>query len=128
MLDYFQKSRDILLRIREAGGLPAGGIPDSWIADYRQSAVIDAGRRTHRDEELARFLEPLAARTPGDALKTFDAVDGFAMQLVAAEPAVQSPVAAAFDADGSLYVGEMRDYPVQAEARRAAAGDGPAAA
>ena len=33
------------------------------------------------------------------------------MELVAAEPMVQSPVAAAFDADGNLYVGEMRDYP-----------------
>ena len=33
------------------------------------------------------------------------------MELVAAEPLVQSPVAAAFDADGSLYVTEMRDYP-----------------
>ena len=33
------------------------------------------------------------------------------MELVAAEPMVQSPVAAAFDADGNLYVAEMRDYP-----------------
>ena len=33
------------------------------------------------------------------------------MELVAAEPLVQSPVAAAFDADGNLYVAEMRDYP-----------------
>ena len=36
---------------------------------------------------------------------------GSTMQLVAAEPLVQSPVAAAFDADGNLYVAEMRDYP-----------------
>ena len=35
----------------------------------------------------------------------------FACELVAAEPMVQSPVAAAFDADGNLYVAEMRDYP-----------------
>ena len=33
------------------------------------------------------------------------------MELVAAEPMVQSPVAASFDADGNLYVAEMRDYP-----------------
>ena len=33
------------------------------------------------------------------------------MELVAAEPLVQSPVAAAFDDDGNLYVAEMRDYP-----------------
>ena len=31
VLDYFQKSRDILLRIRQAGGLPVGGVPDDWI-------------------------------------------------------------------------------------------------
>ena len=45
------------------------------------------------------------------SLKTFETVDGFRMELVAAEPLVQSPVAAAFDADGNLYVAEMRDYP-----------------
>ena len=33
------------------------------------------------------------------------------MELVAAEPMVYDPVAAAFDEDGNLYVGEMRDYP-----------------
>src|SRR4029453_6205749 len=40
-----------------------------------------------------------------------ETVDNFRMELVAAEPMVQSPVAAAFDADGNLYVAEMRDYP-----------------
>ena len=111
VLDYFQKSRDIMLRIRQAGGLPEGGAPDSWFEGDRAIADIDPSRRVHRDEELARFLEPLAAKTPEEALKTFEAVDGFQMQLVAAEPLVQSPVAAAFDADGNLYVAEMRDYP-----------------
>jgi putative membrane-bound dehydrogenase-like protein len=33
------------------------------------------------------------------------------MELVAAEPLVASPVAAAFDEDGNLFVCEMRDYP-----------------
>ena len=33
VLDYFQKSRDILLRIRRDGGLPADGVPDAWIED-----------------------------------------------------------------------------------------------
>src|SRR5439155_3247601 len=32
-------------------------------------------------------------------------------ELVAAEPLVYDPVAAAFDEDGNLYVCEMRDYP-----------------
>ncbi len=38
-------------------------------------------------------------------------VDGFRIEPVASEPLIQSPVAAAFDADGNLYVAEMRDYP-----------------
>ena len=36
------------------------------------------------------------------------------MELVAAEPLVASPVAAAFDEDGNLYVGEMTRLSVQA--------------
>jgi putative membrane-bound dehydrogenase-like protein len=111
VLDYFQKSRDVLLRIRQAGGLPAGGVPDAWIENGPATSGIDPSRRSHQDEELQRFLEPLPAKTPVDALKAFENVDGFRMELVAAEPLVQSPVAAAFDADGNLYVAEMRDYP-----------------
>ena len=63
VLDYFQKSRDILLRIRQAGGLPAGGIPDPWIEDDPATAGIDPSLRVHQDEQLERFLEPLPART-----------------------------------------------------------------
>ena len=109
VLDDFQKSRDVLLRIRREGGLPAGGVPDAWIDD--NAAAIDASRRTIPDPELERFLQPLPAVAPEEALKTFETVDGFRMELVAAEPMVQSPIAAAFDADGNLYVAEMRDYP-----------------
>jgi len=110
VLDYFQKSRDILLRIRQSGGLPAGGVPEDWIDD-KTTAAVDPSRRTHTEAELAQFLQPLPARTPDEALKTFEAVDDFHLELIAAEPLVQSPVAAAFDADGNLYVAEMRDYP-----------------
>ena len=110
VLDDFQKSRDILLRIRQNGGLPAGGIPDRWIEDDT-AAAIDPSQRTHSEGELARFLQPVPGKTSSEAIQTFETVDGFRMDLVAAEPLVQSPVAAAFDADGNLYVAEMRDYP-----------------
>ena len=39
--------------------------------------------------------------------------DDLKIELVAAEPNVVDPVAIAFDADGRMYVVEMRDYPVQ---------------
>ena len=38
-------------------------------------------------------------------------MDGFRLDLLAAEPLVTSPVAAAYDEDGRLYVVEMTDYP-----------------
>ena len=63
------------------------------------------------EAELKAFLVPTPRKSPAEAAKTFEAVGGFTMQLVAAEPMVYDPVAAAFDEDGNLYVGEMRDYP-----------------
>jgi putative membrane-bound dehydrogenase-like protein len=110
VLDYFQKSRDILLAIRRADGLKAGDIPERWVGD-QDATEIDASRRTHPEDQLARFLLPVSATTTEEALRTFETVDNFHMELVAAEPLVQSPVAAAFDADANLYVAEMRDYP-----------------
>jgi putative membrane-bound dehydrogenase-like protein len=65
----------------------------------------DKGQKT--DEPLPRAA-PLA---PADALKSFQAQDGFRLDLVAAEPLVTDPVAGAFDEDGQLYVVEMSDYP-----------------
>jgi len=48
---------------------------------------------------------------PAEALKAFRVQDGFRLDLLAAEPMVTSPVAAAYDEDGRLYVVEMIDYP-----------------
>jgi putative membrane-bound dehydrogenase-like protein len=63
------------------------------------------------EQELRAFLTPAPRKSPAEAQKHFQAVDGFRMELVAAEPMVYDPVVAAFDEDGRLYVGEMRDYP-----------------
>lgn len=59
---------------------------------------------------------PLA---PSDAASAFQLADEqLAIQLVAAEPQVFSPVAVAWDAAGSLFVAEMRDYPLEREGGR----------
>ena len=53
---------------------------------------------------------PLA---PAAAKETFQLADPvLAIDLVASEPSVQSPVALAWDADGKMYVAEMIGYPV----------------
>ncbi len=49
-------------------------------------------------------------RTPEQELKTFQIEKGFEVQLVAAEPLVEAPVHIQFDADGRLWVLEMRGY------------------
>ena len=48
---------------------------------------------------------------PQNAAKTFHVLDGFQMQLIAAEPLVTDPVAITYDEDGRAYVCEMNDYP-----------------
>jgi len=48
---------------------------------------------------------------PQNAAKTFHVLDGFQMQLIAAEPLVTDPVSITYDEDGRAYVCEMNDYP-----------------
>ncbi|MBI3852055.1 MAG: CehA/McbA family metallohydrolase [Verrucomicrobia bacterium] len=121
VLDYFQQARDTLLRIRERGGLRADENPAQWLqkADALKIPLAAAASfRAPTDEELEAFLQPVPPKTPQAALKTFETTGGFHMELVAAEPMVYDPVAAAFDADGNLYVCEMRDYPFKPVAGR----------
>jgi putative membrane-bound dehydrogenase-like protein len=49
--------------------------------------------------------------SPAQALQQFHLAPGLRIELVAAEPEIESPVAMAFDEDGKLWVVEMRDYP-----------------
>ncbi|WP_165066090.1 PVC-type heme-binding CxxCH protein [Paludisphaera rhizosphaerae] len=62
-------------------------------------------------EDLARELPRIPAHEPAEALGTFAVHPGFRLDQIAAEPLVKSPVAVAYDADGGLYVVEMRGYP-----------------
>jgi putative membrane-bound dehydrogenase-like protein len=55
--------------------------------------------------------EPALPLSPELSQAQFRLPDGLKIELVAAEPDVQSPVAMAFDEDGRLFVVEMLDYP-----------------
>src|SRR5262249_27379010 len=46
-----------------------------------------------------------------EAQKLFKLPPGLRIELVAAEPQIESPVAMAFAPDGKLWVVEMKDYP-----------------
>ncbi|HTU24489.1 MAG TPA: PVC-type heme-binding CxxCH protein [Pirellulales bacterium] len=87
--------------------------PDERTAAY---AFLDGHLGHHSPDSpagLAGELPRVAPHEPSDALQTFAVVPGFHIEQVAAEPLVRSPVAVAFDADGALFVVEMRDYSEQ---------------
>jgi len=53
---------------------------------------------------------PAPVLSPEEALEAFEIEDGFRIELVAAEPLVQTPVAMAFDPEGRIWIAEMRGY------------------
>ncbi|MBS0266590.1 MAG: c-type cytochrome, partial [Planctomycetes bacterium] len=110
VLAYFQKARDVLLRIRAQQGFAADEEPTA-VLDEKSSPDVDVGRLDISEAELKAYLRPTPATPAEDAVQQFEVAPGYEMQLVAAEPLVASPVAAAFDEQGQLYVCEMRDYP-----------------
>src|SRR5262249_846163 len=63
--------------------------------------------------ELVGGEKPAGPLPPAEELKTFRLADpNLVVELVAAEPAVISPVAVAWDEGGGMYVAEMSDYPL----------------
>ena len=120
VLDYFQRARDLLMTIRQRGGLAADEDPAVLAEASADASLAEDLARPHASEDqLREFLKPVPQKSPQEALATFEGVQGFQMQLVAAEPLVTSPIAVAFDEDGQLYVCEMRDYPYKpAEGRK----------
>ncbi len=55
-------------------------------------------------------IPPAPVLSPEEALKSFTLAPGFRLEVVAAEPLVQDPVAAVFDPDGRLWVVEMHSF------------------
>jgi len=61
--------------------------------------------------ELIAFDMP-PPKSPAESLTTMRPRSGFNVELVAAEPLIESPVAFEWDAKGRLWVLEMPDYPL----------------
>ena len=55
-------------------------------------------------------IPPATALSPEDALKSFTLQPGFKLEIAAAEPLVQDPVAMTFGPDGRMWVVEMRGF------------------
>lgn len=59
-------------------------------------------------------LPRIPPRSVDKALKSFTHLPGLEIQLLVSEPLINDPVAMTFDANGSMYVVEMRGYSEQA--------------
>ncbi|MEX2315588.1 MAG: PVC-type heme-binding CxxCH protein [Pirellulales bacterium] len=102
------------------------GVPDNLQVRYPNSEHDFPPKERHESyqfihrilnhtprEDFAAELPRIAPHEPAEALATFQVLDGFRIEQVAAEPLVASPVAMAFDADNRIYLVEMRDYSEQ---------------
>ncbi len=108
-------------RILTEGGYEGGGAmiyydrPNRFAAGLEQK-IIDAVHGLLPKAFLAAAAGPGGTEgtvplEPGDAIRTLKTKPGLAVELVASEPLVQSPVAIDWGADGRLWVCEMFDYP-----------------
>jgi putative membrane-bound dehydrogenase-like protein len=98
--------------------LPTGALRDPWLLAGTTPWFIGIGllvgfalgRPAQAQEDFASELPRIPATEPADTIATFNVADGFRIEQVAAEPLVNSPVAIEWDANGYLYVCEMRGY------------------
>jgi putative membrane-bound dehydrogenase-like protein len=75
---------------------------------FLAAAALRAGAQ---DDDLARELPRIKPLEVEAARKSFRLRPGFRLELVASEPLIADPVSVCYDADGRLYVVEMRGYP-----------------
>jgi putative membrane-bound dehydrogenase-like protein len=95
--------RAVLLALLAASGL----IGACGMAGFPLAARV---REALQEAPTARQA-PRSPLSPEAEQATFAIEPGYTIELVAAEPDVQSPVALAFDARNRLWVVEMLDYP-----------------
>jgi putative membrane-bound dehydrogenase-like protein len=81
-----------------------------WVQNENTAHLRDhVDRRSFND--LLTAIEPTAKR-PAASLRGMRARPGFTVELMAAEPLVEDPIAMAWGPDGKLWVVEMGDYPL----------------
>lgn len=73
--------------------------------------VLATASLAYGQDDLARELPRIKSLEPAEALASFRVHKGFRLEPIATEPLVTDPVSVCYDADGRLYVVEMRGYP-----------------
>ena len=108
-------------KLDEAAVYPRALSPEEIAAHYRASgqtppvtaaAPVPAAPAAPDAPAAPAAPDVVPPLAPTDALASIHVPDGFAVELVAAEPLVLDPVAIDWDAAGRLWVVEMADYPL----------------
>ncbi len=98
-------------RMRAEGGYEVDASMLFYVQPGRwQSGTEDLLVRRVR-EILESDVSESQSLSPKESLRRIRVPDGMEVSLVASEPLVQDPVNLAFDADGSVWLVEMGDYP-----------------
>ncbi|MCB1124055.1 MAG: dehydrogenase, partial [Verrucomicrobiae bacterium] len=76
------------------------------------SSPVSAQEKYETHTDLPSNIQPTPspARTPQEALESFQLADGFSIELVASEPLIEDPVLIDWDMQGRLWVCEMRGF------------------
>ncbi|MFT4546118.1 MAG: glucose/arabinose dehydrogenase/mono/diheme cytochrome c family protein [Verrucomicrobiales bacterium] len=77
------------------------------------SAIAQRGDRKDNnqpDPPASLKIPPAPVLSPEEALESFTLVDGFEIQIVAAEPLIHDPVAIRIDENGRIWVVEMQSF------------------
>ncbi len=99
----------VLLAMGAVAGTVQGAEDDAKKKPYevRQGGYVE---KVDPNVDYKDRLPRIPPKEPKESLEAFHLVDGFRMELVAAEPLVCDPVDVAFDENGRMYVAEIIPY------------------
>ncbi|MCE9610709.1 MAG: c-type cytochrome [Chthoniobacter sp.] len=75
--------------------------------------TLTASGAVHAANVFDEMVRSTPWLSPADELKSFVVPEGFAVQLVSAEPEIGKPISMSFDAAGRLWVAETNAYPIE---------------
>ena len=82
----------------------------AWLACSVTTALGQEGNSDELPLYLGLDTPPAPELSPEEALQAFATAPGFSVELAAAEPLVEDPVAIAWDEFGNLYIAQMRGF------------------
>ncbi len=102
LMGFLRKRRILLASLLAAGGLVGAGA--------LMAGPSGGDLEKQKPHWKIDHIPPAPVLSPEEELKTFRLPPAFKIELVASEPMVEEPIALSFDADGRMYVVQLRGY------------------